>query len=106
LEPRQTQKIDYNVQVPAGTAPGGHYYTLLASATLTAGAIKNTIQAADLLYLTINGKLTTVSHLESSSIRQVNFSHDIPFTLKPINTGNVYSFIYVSGELHGLFVKP
>jgi hypothetical protein len=106
LQSRQTQKIAYTVQVPAGTAPGGHYYTLLASATLTSGSVKNTIQAADLLYLTVGGKLTTVSHLESSFIRKVNFGHDIPFALNPINTGNVYSFVYVSGELHGLFVEP
>lgn len=106
LDSNKTQSINYDIQVPTGTAPGGHYYTLLASATLSNGGFKNTIQAADLLYLTVNGKLTTVSHLESSNIRKVNFSHDIPYTLHPINTGNVYSFVYVSGELHGLFVRP
>jgi hypothetical protein len=106
LQHNQTKSIDYSIAVPVGSAPGGHYYTLLASATLSSGGIKNTIQAADLVYLTVNGKLTTVSHLESSSIRKVNFGNDIPYTLKPINTGNVYSFVYVSGELHGLFVRP
>jgi hypothetical protein len=106
LQHNQTKAIDYSIAIPVGSAPGGHYYTLLASATLSSGGIKNTIQAADLVYLTVNGKLTTVSHLESSSIRKVNFGNDIPYTLKPINTGNVYSFVYVSGELHGLFVRP
>jgi hypothetical protein len=106
LRHNQTKEIDYSIAVPVGSAPGGHYYTLLASATLSSEGIKNTIQAADLVYLTVNGKLTTVSHLESSSIRKVNFGSDIPYTLKPINTGNVYSFVYVSGELHGLFVRP
>jgi hypothetical protein len=106
LQHNQTKSIDYSIAVPVGSAPGGHYYTLLASATLSSGGIKNTIQAADLVYLTVNGELTTVSHLESSSIRKLNFGNDIPYTLKPINTGNVYSFVYVSGELHGLFVRP
>jgi hypothetical protein len=106
LEAHKTKSIAYSIAVPTNTSPGGHYYTLLASATLSSGSIKNTLQAADLVYLTVNGKLTTVSHLESSSIRQVNFGHDIPFTLQPVNTGNVYSFVYVSGELRGLFTRP
>lgn len=106
LDAHKTKSVGYSIAVPKNTPPGGHYYTLLASTTLSSGGIKNTIQAADLVYLTVSGKLTTVSHLESSSIRQVNFGHDIPFTLKPINTGNVYSFVYVSGELRGLFTRP
>jgi hypothetical protein len=106
LKPDQTQHIPYLVRIPAGSAPGGHYYTLFASANLQSQGINSTIQAADLLYLTVNGKLTTVSHLEDSSIQWVSFGHDISFSLKPVNTGNVHSFVYVSGELHGLFVPP
>jgi hypothetical protein len=106
LQPNRTATVDYSINLPPGTAPGGHYYTLFASADLDSQGIHSIIQAADLVYLTVNGKLNTVSHLQSSSIHWLTFGRSIPFTLQPINTGNVYSFVYVSSELHGLFVPP
>jgi hypothetical protein len=106
LQPRQTQNIAYTFEIPPGSTPGGHYYTLFATATLSTDGIANTVQATDLLYLTVNGTLTQVSHLKSSSISWITFGHDIPFTLNPVNTGNVYSFVYVSSQLHGLFAQP
>lgn len=106
LQPNRTQTIHYTVQIPPKSTPGGHYYTIFASANLESQGVHNIIQAADLLYLTVNGKLSTVSHLQSSSIHWISFGSDIPFTLEPINTGNVYSLIYVSSQLHGLFVPP
>jgi hypothetical protein len=106
LQPQQSSTIRYTVAVPAKSAPGGHYYTLFASANLSSQGLNSVIQAADLVYLTVKGKLTTVSHLQSSSIDWLSFGHNISYRLRPVNTGNVYSFVYVSGQLHGLFVKP
>lgn len=104
LQPNRSADIPYTIQIPPKSAPGGRYYTLLASATLpSAGVI---LQAADLVYLTVNGKLITVSKLQDSSIHWLSFGRSIPFTLQPVNTGNVYSFVYVSSQLHGLFVRP
>jgi len=106
LQPNQTRDISYSLDVPARSAPGGYYYTLLASANLASGGVSSTLQAADLAYVTVNGKLSTVSHLEDSSIQLISFGRTIPFRLRPINTGNVYSFVYIGGQLHGLFTKP
>lgn len=106
LAPGKSTDIPYSLDVPARSTPGGRYYTLLASATASTKGVASTIQAADLLYLTVNGNLTTVSHLVGSSIHWLSFGHDIDFGLKPINTGNTHSFVYVSGQLHGLLVKP
>jgi len=106
LQPNQSHTVNYSINIPKGSAPGSHYYTLFASADLQSQGVSSTIQAADVLYLTVNGSLTSVSHLQSSSIHWITFGSSIPFTLEPINTGNVYSFVYVSSRLHGLFVKP
>ena len=106
LQPNKSQDISYSLQIPARSAPGGHYYTLFATANLSSQGVNSTIQAADLVYLTVKGKLSSVSHLQSSSIHWLSFGSTIPFNLQPINTGNVYSYVYVSGQLHGLFVKP
>ena len=104
LQPNQTEKVPYSINVPSGSAPGGHYYTLFASANLASQGVASTIQAADLIYFTVNGKLTTVSHLQGSSIPLLVFGRTIPFTLNAVDTGNSHLFVYVSGELHGLFV--
>ncbi len=107
LQPHQSLKVSYNVDTLAGSSPGGYYYTLFAGANLTSQGISSTIQATDLLYLTVNGKLTRTSHLQTSSIHWLSFGRSIPFTLQPVNTGNVYFFAYVSGQLHGLLTgKP
>jgi len=105
LLPNQSQTVPYHMQIPVGSAPGGHYYTLFASANVSNGGINTTIQAADLLYMTVKGSLVQTSRLENSSIRHISFGHSVSFSLQPIDTGNVHYFIYVSGQLHGLFVK-
>jgi hypothetical protein len=106
LQPGQSLNVPFTVTVPAGTAPGGHYYTLFAGASVSVGGVSSTIQATDLLYMTVNGQLDRTSHLQSSSIQWLSFGRTIPFSLQPINTGNVYFYAYVSGQLHGLLVKP
>ncbi len=106
LAANQTANIPYHFQVPVGTSPGGRYYTLFASANVASQGAKATIQAADLVYLTVAGKLVRTSHLQHSSIGWLAFGRSIPFNVQPVNTGNVYFFAYVSGRLHGLWIKP
>jgi hypothetical protein len=106
LQPHRSQTVSYQLSVPPGTAPGGHYYTLFASANLANQGIDNTIQAADLLYLTITGDLTYTNQLRTSSIGRFSFGQPISYTLNPINTGNIYYYVYTSGQLHGLSAKP
>ncbi len=106
LQPHHTQTVSYQLAVPDHTAPGGHYYTLFASANLVDQGINNTIQAADLLYLTVSGKLTYTSQIRSSSISHFSFGQPFSYELNSINTGNVYFFAYTSGHLRGWSAKP
>lgn len=106
LSPGQSKTMHFSFNAPANATPGGYYYTILASTTLVSSGVTETIQAADLLYVTVRGKLSTVSHLESSTIPHVVFGKSIPYKLNAVNTGNVYSFIFVSGQLHGLLTSP
>ena len=101
LQPTKSQQIDYRVAIPANTAGGGHYYTLFASSQLTNTGLESTVQAASLLYLTVNGKLIGTSELKSSTLPRFFFGKELSYTLDVKNTGNVHYFAYFSGQLHG-----
>jgi len=106
LEADQSRDVPYILTIPADSKPGGHYYTLFASADLTAQGLNGTVQATDLLYVTVNGELTSTSHLEGSSVQRLSLGREIPFRLEALNTGNTHQFVYVSGHLRGLTAKP
>lgn len=106
LQPHQDREIAYSVVVPSGGKPSGYYYTLFANATVTTQGVKSTIQAADLLYLTVNGNLTRTSRLQGSHMPWISFGRSIPYSLQPIDTGNIHFFIYTSGQLHGWLIGP
>lgn len=105
LQPSKNQRITYSVAPPAGTAPGGQYFTLFASADLSSAGISGTVQAATLLYITVNGNVVQSGHTESSSIRRWNFGSEIPYGITVRNTGNIHYFVFTSGRLHGLSAK-
>ncbi|TAH34081.1 hypothetical protein EYC59_03735 [Candidatus Saccharibacteria bacterium] len=104
LKPGESQKIPYTIAVPKNASPGGQYYTLFASATLANES--TTIQAASLLYVTVNGDLRKTTELQSASIQRIAFGNKISYKLAAKNTGNVHYFVYVSGELSGPSAKP
>lgn len=101
LKAGESQKIDYTVTVPKGSAPGGHYYTLFASARVQSGGVVSAMQTTDLLYVTVNGKLTTSNHIEKTAVPQVVFDSRIPYQMDVRNTGNVHYFAYFTGSVKG-----
>ncbi len=105
LQPGKSQAIAYTVTVPKDVTPGGYYYTLFASAT-PAGNEKVTLQAASLLYVTVNGDLHKTTELQSASIQSVSFGKDFSYQLQARNTGNVHYFVYAAGQLHGPSARP
>ncbi len=105
LKPNQSQDIPYGLTVPSGSTPGGQYYTLFASADTGTQGVRSIIQATDLLYVTVNGHLSHTTQLQSSSMPSLVFGRTIPYSLQPIDTGNVHTFVYASGQLHGLFTN-
>jgi hypothetical protein len=105
LSPNQSKNIAYKIQVPTSAKPGGYYLTLIASSVLGQGSIRNTAQVASLMYLTVNGRLSYDSALRGYGISRISFSRTINYHFDVIDTGNIYSFIYESASIHGLFGK-
>jgi hypothetical protein len=106
LQPDKSQVVPYAIMVPANAAPGGHYFTIFATASLHTGAISSDVRVATVLYVTVAGKLIKTSRIKKETIPWISFGSDIPFTLDVQDTGNTHFFIYTSGKLIGWTARP
>jgi uncharacterized membrane protein len=105
LSPGQSRTISYTLSPGQTASPGGYYFTIFASANLQSGGVDSTIQAASLLYGTVNGKLDRNTRLDSVHMPTFLFSPDITYDFTMTDTGNVYYTIYASASLTNPFDK-
>lgn len=96
LAPGVSKEIPYTVAVPTKGAPGGHYFTIFASASVGGG---KEIRAAEVLYVTVTGDLIQTSTIKKEELPRVSFGGNIPFSLDVRDTGNTHFFVYASGHL-------
>ncbi|HEX3569050.1 MAG TPA: hypothetical protein VHT70_05250 [Candidatus Saccharimonadales bacterium] len=106
LQPGKNARVPYQIAIPAGTAPGGHYFTIFANTRLQSGNVTSNVQAATVLYTTIQGNLVESSSVVRSHLPWLSFGKALPFTLDVKDTGNTHFFVYASGQLHGLSAQP
>ncbi len=104
LMPNESKSVAYSITLPADSPPGGQYYTLFATGSGQTGTARQQVQAASLLYLTVNGKLIHTGGLRGSSISHFVYKSAIPFSLDIGNTGNVHYFAFINARLSGWFV--
>ena len=105
LAANQSTSIQYTLTPPANVTPGGYYFSIFASTQIQKNSGTDTMQAANLLYVTVNGTLTKTSQLKTSHIPRVIFGNTIPYQFSIADTGNVHFFIYTQGSLKGLFTE-
>ena len=105
LAANQSTTIQYSLKPPANVSPGGYYFSIFASTQVQKDGGTDTIQAANLLYVTVNGALTKTSQLKASHIPHFVFGSTIPYQFFVANTGNVHFFIYTQSTLSGLLTK-
>lgn len=102
LQPGKSTSVSYTVSPPSNAPPGGHYFTVFASATLQSGGVPSKVRAATTVYVTVEGDLKITSTVQKLALPRVVFGGDIGFSLDVKDTGNTHFFVYVAGELHGL----
>lgn len=103
LAPGKSQQIAYSVTAPENSPPGGKYFTIFATTTFNG---EHRVQAASVLYVTVNGPLDHSGTITKDMIPFFAFGTTIPYTLDVQNTGNDHFFIFLSGRLEGLTAKP
>lgn len=105
LASRQSKTIPFTVRPHAKATPGGYYYTVVVSTQNTGSGVPSTIQAASLLYITVNGRLVQTGHIEDFSAPRVVFGKEFDVSIDALNTGNVYYFASITGRVKGLFTE-
>jgi hypothetical protein len=103
LQPNKSESLTYTVAAPTDASPGGHYFTLFATAKFPGNP--NKVQAATVLYVTVAGDLHRTSVINKESIPWISFDNDIDFSMDIKNTGNTHFFTYSSGRMQGLSAK-
>ncbi len=103
LKPYESHELAYHVTLPQNAPSGGHYFTLYASSTTQTGSTKSTVQAATLLYLTVNGTLTRTSQVIKRALPTIVITPQITYSLDIKNTGNIHYFAYIASHVDGLF---
>lgn len=103
LKPYESHEMAYRITLPKDAPPGGHYYTLYASSTTQSGSTKSTVQAATLLYLTVNGDLQRTSQVINRALPAVVITPQITYSLDIKNTGNIHYFAYIASRIDSLF---
>jgi hypothetical protein len=106
LEPGKSRRIPYQITVPDKAAAGGTYFTVFASTQFQGvNGVGGKVQAATVLYITVNGKLAKTSALRRGVVPRVSFGGDIPFRFDAAHTGNTHFFLYASGSIEGMGAK-
>lgn len=85
--------VDYVVDVPAGTAPGGYYAVIFAETNVTSGSSSGIVtrgRVGDILYITVNGDVKAAGTAKSTNTPTIIL--DIPVSLGVVvgNQGGVH----------------
>lgn len=104
LDAGDSQEITYYISPDSTASPRGYYYTLVASATIGGGTSSaSTVQAATLLYMTVDGDLVKTGQVDNTRVQRLVFGRNIDYSFDVKNSGNVHYFVSTSSRLYGIF---
>ncbi len=103
LGPGQDKKVNFTVNAPNTTSPGGYYFALFASADMSGAVVKRVARVTSLLYLSVDGKLTRTGSITDDIVPFFVYDSTIPYTFNVKNTGNVHYGAFFYGQLEGFF---
>ncbi len=98
LQPGEQRTVDFALRVPANETAGGYYFTLIASTSVRTAV---TVQAATLLYVSVDGGLTRSIEIQDSKVPKFVSAPSIPYQFDAKDTGNVYVNASFFASLNG-----
>lgn len=107
LAPDKLLHIDYTVNVPAGTAPGG-YYAVIFAETMPAGQASGVVahnRIGEILYLTVKGEVETKGTAHGGKIDRFNMSGKLSIPILVSNSGGVHFKTTVTTTIKNVFGK-
>lgn len=102
IKPGETAKVNYTVAVPAKATPGGYYFAIFASTTVGGVGEPGTVQAASLVYTTVEGELVKTSVMQNATLPVFVSGGEIPYSFDVKDTGNVHFTAYFYGQTEAL----
>lgn len=93
LEGLKVLSVNYTVEVPANTAPGGYYAVIFAETDqidASDGGVVPHNRVGNILYITVNGDVETAGDVSGDTLPFFSFSPSIPLGVKVSNTGGVH----------------
>ena len=113
VEAGQTLEVKYTLRVPANATPGGHYGVLFAETQpneqVTGNVVKRTKRVGAILYVTVDGDITTSGKFEGSDVPFFQFAAPLKIRQRVSNGGNtdftVNSSVRVTDAFGGLKYK-
>lgn len=104
LQPNEEKVLTYVVDIPKNYAAGGYYFSILLSTTMEKDGVKGTVQAASLLYVTVDGdKARKSGEIKNEQMSSWLTDIKIPYKFDFTNTGNVHLKGYFFARLDGVF---
>lgn len=85
--------VNYSLDLPANTAPGGYYAVIFAQTTAVAnatGGIMAHNRVGDVLYITVTGPVQTSGTVEGITLSHVYIDSGISIGMKVHNTGAIH----------------
>lgn len=106
LAARKLVNVDYTLNVPAGTAPGGYYAVLFAGTTPTVASSTGVVshsRVGEILYITVQGAVKTGGNLQATNIPHISTASSLPLGMLVSNTGGVHFLTKASVTIKSIF---
>ncbi len=92
VNPGQTVPVQYTVNVPKGTQPGGYYAVVFAATqpTTKGKGVQSSNRVGNILYITVKGNVQKSGGVASVSLPGFTTSSKLPISIDVKNTGGVH----------------
>lgn len=109
IDAKKLLSVDYTVDVPSGTAPGGYYAVIFAETSTVnpaSSGVESHSRVGDILYITVKGTVTSAGTAAMTPVPTVITSSFVNLEVVIANQGGVHFQTTVDTVVKDLFGAP